>query len=92
MTLAMQTWGRKEQRIFVLPTLIDWLAKAFGLPIFIRMVQVKGYLNDLINQRAVEFVRKNATKPFFLYVPHLAIHCPYQPPGRFEEPSGRLGI
>jgi arylsulfatase A-like enzyme len=49
-------------------------------------VRVKGYLTDLINQRATEFVRKNAKKPFFLYVPHLAVHCPYQPPGR-PEPS-----
>lgn len=49
-------------------------------------VRVEGYLTDLINRRSVEFVRKNATKPFFLYVPHLAVHCPYQPPGR-PEPS-----
>jgi arylsulfatase A len=45
-------------------------------------VKVEGYLTDLLNRRAVEFVRKHARKPFFLYVPHLAVHCPYQPPGR----------
>ncbi len=45
-------------------------------------VQVEGYLTDLINQRATEFVRQHAQKPFFLYVPHLAVHCPYQPPNR----------
>lgn len=45
-------------------------------------VKVEGYLTDLINQRAVQFVRQHAEKPFFLYVPHLAVHCPYQPPGR----------
>ncbi len=45
-------------------------------------VKVDGYLTDLINQRAVEFVRKHAHEPFFLYVPHLAVHCPYQPPDR----------
>lgn len=45
-------------------------------------VRVEGYLTDLINRRAVEFVRKHAAEPFFLYVPHLAVHCPYQPPGR----------
>ena len=49
-------------------------------------VHVEGYLTDLLNQRAVDFVRKNAERPFFLYVPHLAVHCPYQPPGR-PEPS-----
>lgn len=37
-------------------------------------VKVEGYLTDLINQRSVEFVRRHAAKPFFLYVPHLAVH------------------
>jgi len=50
------------------------------------VVHVKGYLTDLINQRAADFIRKNAQQPFFLYVPHLAVHCPYQPPGR-PQPS-----
>jgi arylsulfatase A len=49
-------------------------------------VQVEGYLTDLINQRAAEFIRKNARRPFFMYVPHLAVHCPYQPPNR-PQPS-----
>lgn len=48
----------------------------------LKPVNVEGYLTDLINQRATEFVRKHAGEPFFLYVPHLAVHCPYQPPGR----------
>ncbi len=45
-------------------------------------VKVEGYLTDLINQRAVGFIRKHARAPFFLYVPHLAVHSPFQPPGR----------
>jgi arylsulfatase A len=45
-------------------------------------VKAEGYLTDLINQRAVAFVKKHAREPFFLYVPHLAVHCPFQPPGR----------
>lgn len=48
----------------------------------LKPVKVEGYLTDLINQRATEFVRQHAREPFFLYVPHLAVHCPYQPPGR----------
>jgi arylsulfatase A-like enzyme len=48
----------------------------------LKPVKVEGYLTDLINQRAVEFIGKHAKEPFFLYVPHLAVHCPYQPPGR----------
>lgn len=45
-------------------------------------VKQEGYFTDLINDRAVEFIRKNAGRPFFLYVPHLAVHAPFQPPDR----------
>ncbi|MBL9199993.1 MAG: sulfatase-like hydrolase/transferase [Opitutaceae bacterium] len=44
--------------------------------------KVEGYLTDLINRRAVQFIRAHAREPFFLYVPHLAVHAPFQPPGR----------
>ena len=43
---------------------------------------MKGYLTDLINERAESFIEKNHDSPFFLYVPHLALHAPFQPPGR----------
>lgn len=45
-------------------------------------VERKGYFTDLVNARAVDFVRRHRDRPFFLYVPHLAVHCPWQPPGR----------
>lgn len=44
--------------------------------------KAEGYLTDLLNERASAFVRRNAGKPFFLYVPHLAVHAPFQPPNR----------
>ncbi len=47
-------------------------------------VKAKGYLTDLINKRAVDFINKNAKEPFFLYVPHLAVHFPFQGP---DDPS-----
>ena len=47
-------------------------------------VKAEGYLTDLLNRRATEFIRKNAQRPFFLYVPHLAVHFPFQPPDRPE--------
>ncbi len=40
------------------------------------------YLTDMLNERAVAFVRKHAREPFFLYVPHLAVHVPWQVPDR----------
>jgi arylsulfatase A len=49
-------------------------------------VKKEGYLTDLINERAAAFVKKHAAaeRPFFCYVPHLAVHAPFQPPGRPE--------
>ncbi|MCA9079147.1 MAG: sulfatase-like hydrolase/transferase [Planctomycetaceae bacterium] len=47
----------------------------------------EGYLTDLINHHAAKFVRDNADKPFFLYVPHLATHAPFQPPDAPETPK-----
>ncbi|HEX3869949.1 MAG TPA: sulfatase [Pirellulales bacterium] len=45
-------------------------------------VEANGYLTDLLNQHAVEFIRAHAKEPFFVYLPHQAVHAPYQPPGR----------
>jgi arylsulfatase A-like enzyme len=46
----------------------------------LKQVQREGYFTDLVNERAVKFVRDHARQPFFLYVPHLAVHAPFQPP------------
>jgi arylsulfatase A len=37
-------------------------------------VPVSGYIDDLITDRAVEFVSRQAKKPFFLYLPYVATH------------------
>jgi arylsulfatase A len=52
-------------------------------------VELEGrYFTDLVNQRAAAFVKKHAGKgrPFFLYVPHLAVHAPFQPPDAPDTP------
>jgi arylsulfatase A-like enzyme len=50
--------------------------------------KAKGYLTDLLNDRAVSFIdrhaKASAKEPFFLYVPHLAVHFPFHPP---DEPE-----
>jgi arylsulfatase A len=50
-----------------------------------------GYTTDLLTRHSVDFIRRQRTKPFFLYVPHLAIHFPWQgpndPPHREEGKS-----
>ncbi len=52
-------------------------------------VEMNGrYFTDLINERAAAYVKKTAAtgKPFFLYVPHLAVHAPFQAPDAPETP------
>lgn len=50
----------------------------------LEITKQEGYLTDLINQRAAAFIHRQAAekKPFFCYVPHLAVHAPFQPPAR----------
>lgn len=55
----------------------------------LKEVDLKGrYFTDLVNERAAGFVKKHAggEKPFFLYVPHLAVHAPFQAPDAPETP------
>jgi arylsulfatase A-like enzyme len=47
-----------------------------------KLADAKGYSTDIITERAVQFVRKNAKRPFFMYVPYNAAHWPFQPPNK----------
>jgi arylsulfatase A-like enzyme len=49
-------------------------------------VKREGYFTDLVNERAVKFITSHAKQPFFLYVPHLAVHAPFQAPDKPETP------
>lgn len=40
----------------------------------------EGYGVELITQHSVDFIERNGSGPFFLYVAHLAIHFPWQGP------------
>ena len=39
-----------------------------------REVQLSGYVTDLLNERAVEFVARRRSKPFALFLAHKAVH------------------
>lgn len=39
-----------------------------------------GYATNLLNEAAVQFIEDNHHKPFFLYLPHAAVHVPMQGP------------
>lgn len=55
-----------------------------GLNINGRAVQAEGYLTDLLNRYAVDFVRASARarRPFLLYLSHKAVHEPFELPRR----------
>lgn len=36
------------------------------------------YITDRLGAEAVKFIRNNAERPFFLYLPHFAVHMPIQ--------------
>lgn len=36
------------------------------------------YLTDRLTEEALKFIRDNKTRPFFLYMPHYAVHTPLQ--------------
>lgn len=38
----------------------------------------EGYTTDLLTEHAISFMRENRQRPFFVYLPHLAIHFPWQ--------------
>ncbi len=51
-------------------------------------VPEQGYTADLLTRHSVAFIERHRDRPFLLYVPHLAIHFPWQgpadPPHRTE--------
>ncbi|MFO7931226.1 MAG: sulfatase-like hydrolase/transferase [Desulfosalsimonas sp.] len=62
---------------------IDYISHRDGIGIYdfwhnTDTIHDKGYLTDLITNRALEFMERNQSKPFFLYIPHQAPHFPYQ--------------
>jgi arylsulfatase A-like enzyme len=36
------------------------------------------YLADFLTDKAVDFIRRNKEKPFFLYLPHFGVHAPFE--------------
>lgn len=36
------------------------------------------YLADFLTDKAVDFIERNRTRPFFLYLPHFGVHVPHE--------------
>jgi arylsulfatase A-like enzyme len=56
-----------------------------GLYEKIQLLEKKGYLTDLITERALAFLQNNAKHPFFLEVAYNAPHWPFQPPDKPDD-------
>ncbi|MBG85924.1 MAG: N-acetylgalactosamine-6-sulfatase [Verrucomicrobiales bacterium] len=50
-------------------------------------IKRKGYMTHLITDDAVDFVKRNSKKPFFLYVPFSTPHFPFQGP---KDDTGKM--
>lgn len=48
-----------------------------------KVVQGKGYITDLLTDRAIEYMDAHRKSPFFLYLPFNAPHSPMQVPDRW---------
>lgn len=46
--------------------------------------QVTGYMTDILSDAAMDWLKKDRTEPFCLYLPHKAIHGPFTPAARHE--------
>ncbi len=46
--------------------------------------KIKGYVTDIINEHAIEFIKQDHKKPFALYVAHKAVHGPFEPAERHK--------
>jgi arylsulfatase A-like enzyme len=49
----------------------------------------EGYITDLVTRHGIEFIKRHREKPFFLYLPHLAVHFPWQ--GSDDPPHRKAG-
>jgi arylsulfatase A-like enzyme len=46
--------------------------------------KVDGYITDLLDKYAVEFIKQPRSKPFVLYLPHKSVHGPFTPAERHK--------
>jgi len=52
----------------------------------------KGYCMDIFTDAAIDFIRANRTKPFFVYLPANLIHTPLQVAGKLAAPYLAMGL
>ena len=48
-----------------------------------RPVEATGYLTDVLTDRAVDFIKREKGRPFFLYLSYNAVHTPMEAPEKY---------
>jgi arylsulfatase A-like enzyme len=56
-----------------------------------RPVETRGYIADLLTDRAIDFVRRHSGRPFLCFVSYNTPHSPFQVPDRYFEKYRRRG-
>ena len=69
---------------------IDYISHSDDLYENDELIERKGYLTDLLSDKAVELISKQHSKPFFLSMMFNAPHWPWQGPGDKPYPGGRF--
>ncbi len=54
--------------------------------------QYKGYCMDIYTDHAIDFIKQNRNKPFFLYLPTNTPHTPLMVSKQYSEPYEKMGL
>jgi len=57
-----------------------------------QMVETNGYITDVLTDAALDFIERNAQRPFFCYVPYNAPHSPFQVPDKYFDKYKAKGL
>lgn len=55
-------------------------------------VKTKGYITDILANKAIKFIKEHKDGPFFCYVPFNAPHSPFQVPDKYFEKYKSKGL
>ena len=55
-------------------------------------VKTTGYITDILTDQAIQFVKRNSDRRFFLYLSYNAAHAPYLVPDSYIEPYLKQGL
>ncbi|MEM0992472.1 MAG: arylsulfatase [Bacteroidota bacterium] len=55
-------------------------------------VKTKGYITDVLTDKAIDFIQQNESQPFFCYIPYNTPHSPMQVADRYFEKYKAKGL